>query len=232
MTTTDREQLDTGFAKIFNALLKNLHTLAPGVVSEFDPSFPKVKVQPALQRVFEATGEPVNLPPCLDVPVVFPGSGDYWLTVDLKPGSYVLLAFSERAIAAWKTNGGVQDPEFNRMFDLSDAFAIAGILPFNEKLDSPVEPDCIALRKKDNSVSVKVESDKITCNVDNGLGSSQTLEIEATGVKAKPTGSILTTEVSAYVLLPTPGYVELGKHTHSVSGAATGPPIPTGGSTP
>ncbi len=229
MTATNTEQMDAGFAKIFRSLMMDVHTVAPGIVVEFDASIPQAKVQPALQRVFDATGEPVDLPQCLDVPVIFPGSGDYWLTVDLKPGSAVLLAFSERAISAWKKVGGVVDPLANRIFDLSDAFAITGIIPTDNKLDSPVESDCIALRKKDNSVYVKVESDKVTCRVDNGAGISQNFEIEASGVKAKPTGEVLTTDVKAYSLGPPAGYVSLPNHTHTVSGAATGPPVPIPG---
>jgi hypothetical protein len=228
MSTTNTEQTDTAFEKIFKSLMLNVHTVLPGVVVSFDPSIPTAKVQPALQRVFSVTGEPVDLPPCLDVPVVFPGSGDFWLTVDLKPGSYVLLAFSERSIENWKEQGGVLDPEINRTFNLSDAFAIAGVLPVAEKLTADVESDCISLRKKDNSVHVKVEDSKITCQVANALGVGSKFEIEASGVKAKPLGVLpITSEVTAYAAAPVPGYVEVTKHTHSVTGAVTGPPVPT-----
>lgn len=106
--------------------LKDLHTCMPGIVASFDPDTQTASVQPAIKRIFTEKGA-VNLPLCVDVPVQFPGGGDFFLTFPVKPGDECMLHFSERCIDFWHANGGVQLPGEYRLHDLSDAMATVGI---------------------------------------------------------------------------------------------------------
>ncbi len=106
--------------------LKDLHTCLPGIVAGFDTATQTASVQPAIQRIFTERGA-VNLPLCVDVPVQFPGGGDFFLTFPVKPGDECMLHFSERCIDFWFANGGVQLPGEYRLHDLSDAMATVGI---------------------------------------------------------------------------------------------------------
>jgi phage baseplate assembly protein gpV len=68
----------------------------------------------------------VNLPLLGDVPIVFPGAGDFILTLPIAAGDEVLVIFSSRCIDGWWSLGGIQVPMEMRMHDLSDGFAIPG----------------------------------------------------------------------------------------------------------
>lgn len=128
-----REQADQLTADLDQALdtamesrLKRLHTGIPAIITSFDAALQTVQVQPALQRIFSELGA-VNLPLCLDVPVVFTGGGNFFLTFPPVAGDECWLAFSERCIDFWFARGGVQLPAEYRMHDLSDAVAFVGI---------------------------------------------------------------------------------------------------------
>lgn len=106
--------------------LKDLHTCMPGVIVAFDPATQTAQVQPAVQRIFTEKGA-VNLPVCVDVPVQFPGGGDFFLTFPVKAGDECILWFSERAIDNWHTTGGTAPPAEYRLHDLSDGMAMVGL---------------------------------------------------------------------------------------------------------
>ena len=127
----------------------DLHTCLPGRIVSFDSDSQTAKVQPTIQRIFAQQG-PVNLPQLVDVPVCFPGGGDYFLTFPVQGGDECLLLFSERAIDFWWQNGGVQLPAEYRTHDLSDAFAIVGVNSKPRKLAS-LRMDGPEIRTRDGS---------------------------------------------------------------------------------
>lgn len=106
--------------------LKELHTCLPAFIVAFDPSTQTASVQPAIRRIFTDKGA-VNLPLCVDVPVIFPSGGGFHLTFPVAAGDDCILWFSERAIDNWHFDGGLADPAEYRMHDLSDAIAFVGL---------------------------------------------------------------------------------------------------------
>jgi hypothetical protein len=143
--------------------LKNVHTMLPGIIISFDAEKQTAQVQPAIQRVFSAPGPdgnplgPVNLPPCVDVPVAFPGGGDFFLTFPVKPGDECILLFSERAIDYWYAYGGVQLPAEYRLHDLSDAVAVVGLNSQPRKL-ADVQTTGAELRTRDRGTYLRLEA--------------------------------------------------------------------------
>jgi hypothetical protein len=165
------DQLDIAIPKIFfSLLLGNVHTAMPGLVQSFDRDKQTITVQPVLQRRFEDRDTPENLPILEDIKVMFFGAGGYWVTVDITPGSYVLLIVNERSLDNWLETGGICDPDSMRFFDFSDSVAIPGILPNNEALGS-FDADCMTIRNLANDLYIKIQTDKIAIKV-------PTLEIE------------------------------------------------------
>lgn len=139
--------------------LKELHTCLPGVVVSFDAAKQTAVVQPCIQRIFTTLG-PVNLPVCVDVPVAFPGGGDFFLTFPVAAGDECLLLFSERAIDYWYDKGGVQLPAEYRLHDLSDAIAMVGLNSQPKKL-SALQTTGAELRTRDRSTYIRLESGSI-----------------------------------------------------------------------
>jgi hypothetical protein len=150
---------DNAILSFIDSALKNLHTSMPGIIDSYDPATQTASVQPAIKRVFTEKGA-VSLPLCVDVPVAFPGGGDFFLTFPVKPGDECILLFSERCIDYWFANGGVQLPAEYRLHDLSDAVAQVGLNSQARKLAS-VQTDGAELRTRSRSTYIRLTEGKI-----------------------------------------------------------------------
>lgn len=151
------------FAAQIEGRLKQLHTCLPGIVSKFDPAKQTAEVQPAIKRIFTDRG-PVNLPLCVDVPVAFPGGGDFFLTFPVKPGDECILLFSERAIDFWYANGGTQEPSEYRLHDLSDGIAIVGLNSQPRKIPSFNANDT-EVRNRAGTTKIQIKPDGTIKNI-------------------------------------------------------------------
>jgi hypothetical protein len=132
--------------------LMHVHTALPAQVVSTNILQQTVKVQATVRRL-KIDGSSVALPPCEDVPIIFPGGA---LTFDIASGDECLLLFSERCIDRWWNNGDVQDPDEIRFHDLSDGFALIGpnSLPkLLQDIRSGTE-----LRLRDGSVRIALHS--------------------------------------------------------------------------
>lgn len=120
-----------------DAALSDVHTAIPAMVKSYDASTQLAEVEPAIKRRFvkpDGTESARDLPVIVNVPVVFPRAGDFFLSFPIAPGDFVLLVFSERSMDQWLEKGGKQDPIVSTTFDLSDAVAIPGVYPKTKKL--------------------------------------------------------------------------------------------------
>lgn len=148
-----------------NGRLKDMHTSMPAIVASFDAAKQTCSLQPTIQRVFGDT--PVNLPLCVDCPVIFPQGGGFVLTFPLAPGDEVLMLVAERAIDNWYAAGGTQTPAEYRMHDLSDGFALAGIS--NQTRNIPdLNTDAIELRTRSGDARVILATDGTITNSNPG----------------------------------------------------------------
>ena len=143
--------------------LKDLHTCMPWVIVAFDPATQTAQVQPAIQRIFTEKGA-VNLPVCVDVPVQFPGGGDFFLTFPVAPGDECILWFSERAIDNWHMAGGTAPPAEYRLHDLSDGMAMVGLNNQLKKIPDFNAAD-VELRTRTRDVRVTMKHDGTIENV-------------------------------------------------------------------
>lgn len=134
--------------------LKDLHTCMPGIIASFNPDTQTASVQPAIKRIFTEKGA-INLPLCVDVPIAFPGGGDFFLTFPVKEGDECILFFSERCIDFWHAYGGVQLPAEYRLHDLSDAFAQVGVNSQPNKLTA-LQMDGAELRTRSRSTYIRL----------------------------------------------------------------------------
>jgi len=156
-----KENFDVGIRKIFESLFSTKHFAMPGQVVSFDPALQTVSVQPSLKVLLQGNPVPQLLPIIEDVPVVFPGGGNFFVTFDILPGHTVLLVFAERSIANWQNLGGIADPQSVRKNHLSDAIAIPGILPTTTALKPPVDAAALTLRNLANTVFVRVKDSDV-----------------------------------------------------------------------
>ena len=170
----EHETLENAFSVIVLEVLKSkLNVAMPAIVTEYDGTN-RVTVQPVVKRKFKGQ-ESSRLPAIADVPVVFPGSGGYWLTFPVEVGSWVLLVCSQRSIDAWKNSfdGEPGDATTARLFAFSDAVAVPGLLPFSKSFETG---SGLQLRDKSGDTKIKILDGVIT--ITNGSG---TVTMDETG---------------------------------------------------
>lgn len=222
--------------------LKDLHTMMPGIIVSFDPDKQTAVVQPAIRRIFTEKGA-VNLPVCVDVPVAFPGGGDFWLTFPVQPGDECILQFSERAIDYWYASGGTQEPAEYRLHDLSDGIAQVGLNSQPKKLDD-LQMTGAELRTRSRSTYIRLEDGNIFIKGNifhegdydqegsltrSGTSTTQGRITGHGGMTVDGGGGGASLEVSGNINHIDGTITSLGKridgtHTHNVSGAVTDVP--------
>jgi hypothetical protein len=146
---------DAALNAALDALRSDLHTHIPGIIDSYNQSAQTVTVYPAIMRVFRDKG-PVALPKLVDVPIGFPGGGDFALTFPVKRGDECLLHFSEKCIDSWWERGGVQPPACYRTHDLSDAFAELGYRS-KPRAISDASTSAVELRSLSNASKVSID---------------------------------------------------------------------------
>lgn len=189
------ESPDTAIRTFIRAELVDVHTCMPGIIKSFDAAKQTAVVQPAIRRLFVGRGF-INLPQCVDVPVIFPRGGNFVITFPVATGDECLLTFGERAIDFWWDRGGTQEPAEPRMHDLSDAFAHLGCSS-KGRVPGDISTDALEIRSLDGDTVIRVENGKVI------LGSTS-------GSEPAVKGNVLDTILKA-----------IAAHTHPETGTTT-----------
>lgn len=119
-----------------DARLVDLHTSLPATIVTYDSSEQKASVQIDIKRTY-ITGEHVEIPVLMDLPVAWPRAGKAFLHMPLKAGDQCQVVFSERSLDEWKEQGGAVIPEAHRKHTLSDGWVIPGGYPFSDPSTVP-----------------------------------------------------------------------------------------------
>lgn len=162
-------------------------TAMPALVTAYDPAKMTISAQPAVkakQQAQDGNVSDVQMPLCVDVPVVFPRGGGFSLTFPIAAGDEVLLIFASRCIDGWWSQGGVQNQIDQRMHDLSDAFAIPG--PWSQKTKITGAMTGAQLRSSDGATVVEVAAGKVTLTAAQVLINSA--DVQITGASLKHNG--------------------------------------------
>lgn len=137
--------------------LYDVHTALPGQIISYDHTTQKATIQPCLKKSY-LDGTTQEMPILNNVPVIFPRAGGASLTFPVLPGDTCLLLFIERSTDLWKSVGGIVAPNDPRKFDLSDAVAIMGIMPFTENSLSENNED-VLLTYKSSNIRIKASGE-------------------------------------------------------------------------
>jgi hypothetical protein len=158
--------------------LYDVHTALPGIIISYDNTKQKATIQPALKKSY-TDGTTQEMPILNNVPVIFPRAGGASLTFPVLQGDTCLLLFIERSTDLWKSTGGIVAPNDPRKFDLSDAVAFMGLMPFSENSFSENNED-VLLTYKNSSIRIKASGDiqiETASKVAIGNASTEVLDI-------------------------------------------------------
>ncbi len=137
-------------ADVINTALENrlidVHTAMPGTVVTYNASSKTADIAPQFKRSLRDEDEgrvSETIPNFPNVPVVFPGGGQFEISWQLNPGDYVMVIFSERNIGEWQQSGRAVDPGDLRTHELSGAVAFPGIRPATDTGPSNNQPSLV-----------------------------------------------------------------------------------------
>ena len=125
----------------FEYQMENVYTAIPAIVITVREEFKElsVDVQPTI-NIKTLSGEIVERPPILNVPVQMPIFKRGGLTFPVSVNDTVLLVFSMRGLDLWKRSAGYpSSPSDFRKFDKRDAVAIPGVFPFQNSPNNPAK---------------------------------------------------------------------------------------------
>ena len=110
-----------------DAMLIDVNVCLPAKIVSYDSAtqYADVQVQ-LLQGLID--GNTAEYPIIPNVPVKHPraSGGQAFIHMPLQNGDDVILVFSQRSLDNWKTQGGMQDPDDPRKFNIADAYALVG----------------------------------------------------------------------------------------------------------
>lgn len=157
LTPTLSEVIQT----VIDATLIDLHVCIPATVVEYDPDTQYADVQISLKIKYE-DGTLINWPVIPNVPVVHPraNGGKTYIHIPLKKDDQLTLVVSERSLDNWKTQGGIQDPDDRRKFNMTDAYALIGGAAEPDAF-SVDDPDAIEITNKSGMFQIKDNGDTI-----------------------------------------------------------------------
>ena len=155
-----------------NKNMLELHTCIPGKIKEYDESKQKATVVPLLKKKFKDTnGTIANLPILNNVPVFNWSCNNRktFIHMPLKTGDLGMIIFCDRSIDNYLSSSPQDDREVEpsyhdspRHHDLSDAWFLPGILPFEISLQNISSSDIII---KNDNFTISISPDgKITIN--------------------------------------------------------------------
>lgn len=119
----------------------------PGIVTEYDATMQRVKVQPGVQLPFqdEEGNRLFDTLPIVGAPVVFPGSGGASITYPISVGDTGLLIVSTLDMSRWMATGVVNRPGTFARGHLSDCVFLPGLRPRTKRIKPPPPDDALCI---------------------------------------------------------------------------------------
>ena len=149
--------------KSLNKLKFDLRVCCPGIIQSFNAEKQTCTVKLALREQLNIAGELswVEIPELLDVPIVIPGTADYFITFPITAGTECLVVFGDNCMDAWWQMGGVQNQIEKRRHDLSDGYAIIG--PRSQpNVVTNYATDGVEVRNKSGDAKIKISGTTIS----------------------------------------------------------------------
>lgn len=138
---------------------RELHTSFPARVQSYDATNQVADLVPLVRHPVPQADDSVvyeDLPVLPHVPIVFPRTGRWFLSLPIAVGDLVLVVCCESAIGHWHaSDGGVTYPGDLRRFDLSHAVALPGLFPQSKALANASATDLVIGDDQGSRITLK-----------------------------------------------------------------------------
>jgi hypothetical protein len=153
------------FAQLLKQAIDNhlldVHTALIGRIEKYDASTQLADVQPLLKRTIKTNDGGVkqeDLPLLVDVPMLFPRAGGFFISLPIEIGDYAQVIFNETSIDDFFTES-VSNIDSACRFTLHGAVAFPGIYPQAKALKSAHKANLVLGR--DNAIQLHIDREKI-----------------------------------------------------------------------
>lgn len=136
---------------IENRLL-DVHTAIIGRIERYDHQKQVADIQPVLKNKDQ------SLPLLIDVPMLFPRAGGFFISLPIQAGDFVQVIFNETSIDDFLTEISSRIDSAGR-FTLQGAVAIPGTYPQTKALQGAHKANFVA--GKDSGVQIHIDGEKI-----------------------------------------------------------------------
>jgi hypothetical protein len=137
-----------------NNQLLDVHTALIGRIEKYDASSQLADIQPLAKHASEQE----NLPLLVDVPILFPRAGGFFISLPIQVGDFIQIIFNESNIDDFLTES-VSTINPTSRFSLQGAIAIPGIYPFSKAIHEAHKVNLVI--GKDNGPQVHIDDEKI-----------------------------------------------------------------------
>jgi hypothetical protein len=160
------------FTRLMNNIGFNTHVALPAIVQQVDFTKLTVDVQPTIrERTVNYSNKInyINYPLLINVPIVFPQVAGFRITFPISQGDECLVVFADTAIDNWWLYGNVQNPVEQRRHDLSDGFAIFGVMNQSALEDvQDVYDEGISIESSKTETYIRLSDSEIYLSCANG----------------------------------------------------------------
>ena len=195
--------MDEMLDQVLTSRLQTVYTSLPGRVVSFAAATSTCTVQP-FPAIYQ-DGEAVELPLLYGVPVGYPSGGGSSITWPLLAGDIVILLFASAPLSRYRVEGAETDPQEERRFDLTDAWA----MPLAGGAQPPATSGALVVQAP-TAGQVRLGASTATLGV-----ARQTDSVQVT---VAPDWIAFATAVSAITGVPAPVSVS---YSGSITGAST-----------
>lgn len=115
---------------IIDDRLRRTNTCMPGKITSYNATTREAEVEPQIDDTYSDSAL-LQLPILVGVPVVQMSTASAGLVLPIATGDTVLVLFAQRSLDRWLSTGNREASGDTRMHAMTDAIAIAGLLPFN-----------------------------------------------------------------------------------------------------
>lgn len=206
--------------EIIRKAIKNeiakIHTSIPAEITKINLLEKTVEVKPLI-REKNLLNEFVELPIIPNVPIRFTQTTKALISVPLEIGDTGVIVFSERSIGNWQQEGGIQNPEDNRKFNIKDCYFSPDLV---KNSDGKTLTDELQIILNNANIKIKQNGE---INIENSAGSimidiagNMTLEntkikLGSSAVEKAVLGNTLQTLINAFIST-------YNGHTHTANG--------------
>ena len=162
----------------FEGMMRSLMFCLPGRVLSFNATDQTAQIQCGIQRIINDVA--TDIPVIDNVPVQFPGNGQFYFWHEITAGTEGLIHFCERALDTWLDQGGSVAPHDTRILSVTDAFFIPGVRSRPGKIPNFVNTGA-GMSSYDRNTLVRIHGGNIELKAATVTINSTTTTVNASG---------------------------------------------------